>query len=449
MKKKIIIGSAIIVVFIGIIFANMTKSSGGSLLGLFGSTVNVSVKEITKENISSIVSANGVVEIEENKKQEVSFSEPIMVKKVFVKSNTAVQKGQQLVEFDLENLYSQIESLKVEKNIQELAVQKAKLNNDNSAVEGLEIELSIAENNLAVAKRTYEDAKKDYEGRKELYNIGAISKAEFNEVERNLKDLKSSSDNAKLNLDRAKYNLNKAIKDNNKQSESKINIETEQLRLTGIDLKIKALEDKIKEIQNKSVSPVNGIVSEVNVLEGSYTSGQPAFVIVDNSNLQVRAEIKELDISKISIGQSVSITGDAISNSEDVTGTIKSISQIAKKNKTATGEEILIDVIISVDKGFKMLKPGLNAVCDITTSKKENALIASFEMIVENKDGSKSVFIVDDKNIIREKKIKTGIISGLKLEVLDGLKEGEKVVIDPQPNLKDGAKANISEGYAK
>jgi len=200
--------------------------------------------------------------------------------------------------------------------------------------------------------------------------------------------------------------------------------------------------------QEDLTSPIDGVVVEINVREGSYgNTMQPAFVIMNLDKLQVKANIREFDIRSVAAGQNVTITGDAISKEDVVAGKVASVAPIAKRNITMGGGETSVEAIVSIDEKYASgLMPGINVTCNIETNEKTGIIVAGLDMFREDKDGNRTAFVVDTKtNTVKEKKVKTGIESDYNAEILEGLNEGDLVVIDPQPALKDGAKVKVSE----
>lgn len=411
MKKKIIVGSVIAIVIIAFVAINILKNSGA--IGAFGGgkTFEVQVQKVQKGNISSSISASGV--IEEVNKQEVYFDSALKVKKLLVEKNQKVSKGEKIIEFDLDSLLSELDKEKVNKTVQELAIQRATA--------------GTGANNLESAQLAFDESKEDYENSKFLYEAQAISKADLNKAEKAYKDAEIALKNARLGL--------------NSQ-----NIDT-QSQMQGLKttlLRIADIETKLKKIEENSVSPIDGVLAEVNVEEGGFTnSTQPTFRIVNTDKLKIKADVKEFDIKQVSAGQEVVITGDAIEKSDGVTGRVSSISPVAKKSITSGEEETLIEIEVEIVKSHPVLKPGLSVTCDVITQVKTGVPIISFETLREDKDGNKSVLVVDSSGIIHERPVKLGVTADLDAEVLEGLKEGEKVITKVQPSMKEGSKAKI------
>ena len=136
------------------------------------------------------------------------------------------------------------------------------------------------------------------------------------------------------------------------------------------------------------------------------------------------------------------ITGEGIDGDTNVSGRFRVYLPL-RSNITSGGEEIAVEVIISIEDSEVALKPGLSVTCDIYTNEKKNILTAPLNILKEDKDGNMFAYIINEENIMVEKQVKFGLVSEMTGEVLEGLSEGDMVVVDPQPTYKDGAKAKV------
>lgn len=422
MKKKILFGSIIVIVAIALISVSILKSKNtSSAFGGGGRIFNVTVENIEKGNISSYISANG--SIEEIEKQEVYFETPLKVEKLLVEKNQKVVKGQKLVELELDSLTSELEKLKINKSIQELSLNATTL----------ETEISRARSGVESAERAYEDSKKNYNNTKSLFEAKAVSKNDLDMAQKAVIEAETALKNARLGYDSAvtARNMDKKTKEEN---------------LKATNLGISEIEKKIQKIQESMYSNIDGVIADIGIQQGSFTNTmQPAFTIVNTEKLQVKSYVKEYDIKNVKVGQNVKITGDAIDKEMQIRGKVESISPVAKTNRTASGDEIVIETIISIENCNAVLKPGLSVTCDISTIDKNNIIVAPMEVVEEDKDGNKFVYVVNtDTNTMIKKQIKLGISSDMTFEVEEGLNEGDTVILNPQPIFKDGARVRIS-----
>ncbi len=421
MNKKVIIGGLIGISAIALITVGVLKTIGNP----GGSAVQVKTARIEKGELSSYISADGVVE--EVDKAEVFFDTPLKVNKVLIEEGQKVTKGQQLLELDLEALNSQLETYKINKNSQQTSLNS----------KALDAEVERASNNLKAAERNYDDTKKTYEDNKVLYEANAISKSELEMSEKAFKEAESGVSG--LKNARIAYNSAVESRKNSKKSGE------DNLKVT--DIQIADLEKKIKSIQEECRSPIDGIVATIGVQEGAYTGTmQSAYKIIDPNKLQVRAKINEYDIKNVKAEQNVKLTGDAIEKGTDVPGIVKSVSPIAVTSMTSNGNETVVEVLIRVDDAGDVLKPGLNVTCEIAILDKKDILLAPMEAITPDKDDNMMVFVVDEgTKILEQRNVTVGINSDMNVEILEGLEVGELIVLDPQPSYTDGMRVRIKE----
>ncbi|NJD04616.1 MAG: efflux RND transporter periplasmic adaptor subunit [Ruminiclostridium sp.] len=422
MNKKVMIGGIIAIAAISLIAVNILKSTGAASVFGGGGGYPVKVAEIQKGEISAYISANGV--IEEVEKSEVFFDAPFKVSRVLVAEGDKVAKGQKILELDTGSLVSELEKLKTNKGIQALSL--------NSKV--ADAEVNRAQSAVNNALRTYNDSKRAYADNKELYDSNSISKKELDISENACIQAESA-----LNDARAAYKV--AV-----ESRS-LNKSTAEENMKVMDITINDLEDRIARTAESQLSPMDGVVAALNVDTGGFTSNmQPAYKVINPDKLQVKAKIKEYDIKNVSVGQNVRITGDAIDKEKNISGRVTAISPVATVSRTTSGDETVIEVTIAIDNPEGALKPGLNVTCDVYTVDKKGVIVAPLEMITEDKDGNKLVFVVDMKSkTMKETMVKLGINSDMTVEVTEGLKEGDVVIIEPQPMYRDGAKVRILE----
>ncbi|WP_029689119.1 HlyD family efflux transporter periplasmic adaptor subunit [Thermoanaerobacter sp. A7A] len=262
-------------------------------------------------------------------------------------------------------------------------------------------------------------------------NISAIVTANGEVVAVNSADVYF---NTPLKVKKIKVQVGQKVKKGDKL----VDLDLSEINIPGNDRQIKMIKDS-------ELSPIDGVITEINIKEGMYTNNMtPAFRIVDVDNLNIKAYLKQADLKNVKVGQSVKIYGDAISKEENITGKVLSIAPIATKIMTAAGQETVIEALISVEKLNSIIRPGLNVTCDILTANKTGVPIVSMDMLMEDKDGNQYVFVVDEKGkAMYKRNIKLGIISDFEAEVISGLKAGDLVVVDPQPNYTDGAGVNI------
>ena len=240
---------------------------------------------------------------------------------------------------------------------------------------------------------TLNQSKFNYESAKSLYEEGAISKEEYLKAE-------SLYTTDKLTVD----SLNIA---------DKINIK----------------------------SPIAGTVTRVNVNIGRYASDkdntEPMFVVEDLQNLKMDVKISEYDISRIKLGQKVTITAEVLGE-DSVEGVVSRISPTGEL-KDQTSKEMVIPVQIDVKNKNPNLIAGVTAKAKIEIQKASGVLSVPIDSILEDPASGESFVMVLNGKVLKKVPVKLGIEGDFNVEIASGsLKEGDQVVLSPTFDMTDG-----------
>src|SRR6266480_3742826 len=166
----------------------------------------------------------------------------------------------------------------------------------------------------------------------------------------------------------------------------------------------------------------------------SYQPGTEMATIADMRDLIFKGTVDEIDVGKLSVGMPTRIKVGALPT-DIVTGRVSRIAPQAQQKEGAT----LFDVEIELEHGAKVtLRAGYSANADIIIREKKEVLTIP-ERLVTFEDGGKKATVeipgATPKAEPKKVEIKTGISDGLNVEVLSGLKKGDKVVERPPKEI--------------
>jgi HlyD family secretion protein len=166
----------------------------------------------------------------------------------------------------------------------------------------------------------------------------------------------------------------------------------------------------------------------------SYQPGTEMATIADMSDLIFKGTVDEIDVGKLSAGMQARIKVGALPT-DVVTGKVQRIAPQAQQKEGAT----LFDVEIELEPNEKVtLRAGYSANADVIIREKKDVLVLP-ERLVAFEDGGKKTFVElpggDPKAEPKKVEIKTGISDGLNIEIVSGLKKGEKVVERPPKEI--------------
>lgn len=189
-------------------------------------------------------------------------------------------------------------------------------------------------------------------------------------------------------------------------------------------------------------APAGGTVLERLVNPGdpvvpltSYQAGTDLATIADMSDLIFKGTVDEIDVGKLGVGLPVRFRIGALPEAT-VTGRLSRIAPQAKDRDNAR----LFDVEIELDAGSgATLRAGYSANADVVIREKKDVLLVP-ERLVTFEDGGKKASVevpgAGPKDPPRKIPVETGLSDGLNVEIVSGLKAGDKVVQRPPREIK-------------
>lgn len=291
-KKTIILLSVLVIVIVAAVLYFMSRKKTEE--------VTIVTSKAQYGYIAKSVTATGTVQPVDTVSVGAQVSG--VVKNIYADFNSVVKKGQLLAKIDPSILLAQAEQSKA---------------------------------NLANSRSNLTFQQSNYERQNQLFNLGAISKADY-----------------QLALNQ--YNSAKAAVDN---SVAQLKVINKNLSYTDI------------------YSPIDGVVLNRNVSAGqtiaSSFNAPTLFVIAkDLTKMQVRAAVDEADIGEVKSGQEVTFTVDAFPN-DVFEGTVQEILLHAK----VSANVVTYTTLINVENEAMKLKPGMTASIYIYTEQDDNALL--------------------------------------------------------------------------
>lgn len=175
-------------------------------------------------------------------------------------------------------------------------------------------------------------------------------------------------------------------------------------------------------------APISGMIQQKNVNAGQYlTAGTPVAMLVQIHPLRLKTAVPEREARMIRIGQPVQLTVEGTPGKHR--GRIARISpSIDETNRT-----LLVETEVSNTSGI--LRPGAFARAEIVVAAGYRALLAPAASVVTFAGIDRVFTVVDGK--AAEKRIKIGRRSDQGLEILEGIKAGDEVILNPG-NMTDG-----------
>jgi HlyD family secretion protein len=270
-------------------------------------------------------------------------------------------------------------------------------------------ELIDAETRVASAQAAYDLAAAESKRANDLWGQGVMSKDQ-------LDPKRTAFEQARIELQRAQDNL--------------------ELTRKG------RVENRGASMESILRAPAGGIVLTRLVNPGdpvvpltSYQAGTDLATIADMRDLLFKGTVDEIDVGKIHVGTAARIKIGALPDS-DLSGRVSRIAPQATEKDGAR----LFDVEIELDPSSPItLRAGYSANADLVIREKQDVLTIPERLVQFEDDGKKAFVEIPDGTPDappRRVEIKTGLSDGLNIEVLSGLKVGDKVVQRPPKEIQ-------------
>lgn len=414
-RKKLLIAIVLIMLAALLGYKSYGSLSKKKTLQNRNQTTNVKTIKVSLGSISSEVEYSS--KLVPNQEISIAPKSAGKVAAVNVKVGDKVTQGQVLFTLDSSELQAQLAQQEANLNQQNANLQKTQ---DSSLAQ----QVVQANQTFQSAQLTYNDAKSYYEKEQKLYDTGAIAKQDL--------------DNAALKYNNAQVALS-AAQDNLNLIQQKVGPESVSVAQAQVQSAQAAVDLAKTQIGNSTISsPVTGIVSAVNVHVGEMSSsGTTAITVIDPNILFAQVNLPSNLVSKIQVGQSVTVKIDD-SSEKTLTGTIDNITPEADSKTQA------YLVKVKIDNSKCDFKPGMFSKVEIPSDTKNNIITVPNEAI-EYESGVGYVYTVVNGKV-KKNLVSTGIINSKNTEITSSsIKAGDDVITEGQIFLKDGQKVKIAD----
>ncbi len=216
-------------------------------------------------------------------------------------------------------------------------------------------------------------------------------------------------------------------------------VERDRAALAAARSTLEALKARIAYASVRA--PMAGVITERSVETGDIVSpNQRLFTIADVSTLVTRVQVSELEVGALSSGQEVKLTVDAVPG-EQFSGRIRRIFPSAD----STTRMIPVEVALT-GQSTARLRPGYTARTTFHLQSRNDALLVPVRA-VQGAAGSQSVYVVREGKPARQP-IRAGAEVDGKVEIVDGLKVGDTVIVAGATEVREGGSIRIVQPLA-
>lgn len=357
------------------------------------------LKTVEKDSIAKSVVATG--KIEPLAKVEVKSKASGIVKRIFVNYGDHVRQGQVLVELDKVELAARVREARASLQAAQAAMQSAQATNSRNGVDAESPDLPFLKSSMERAQT--------------LYKEGLVSKSVVEETERQYQLMLNKQRSALGNV-----------------GVSRADIERARAQVAQAQASLDRAEE---DLRNSTIfSPMDGIVLSRDVEVGDAVSsilvvGSQAKLVMtlgDTSSVYVKGKVDEADIGRVFIGQPARIVVESFKDKK-FTGKVTLISPLGVEKDNVT----TFEVRVSIQNSDGLLKANMTTNAEIILEEKKDVLVIPESAVIYDKERKASVEIPDATVPGGKKKIPVtiGLANGVKAEIVSGLREGDKIVL--------------------
>jgi len=394
----------------------------------FGGEEEVSQQLVEVVRGDLMVSVSGSGNIVVSNEADLTFGSGGKIAKIYVDEDDEVRKGRVLAKLDTGPLELALAQTQAALAQAEYALEQAEEPFSDDDIDSAEVAVEAAEEALYYALWMLDQAEDaEDEAEEALYQARqggdpdeiAAAEAALQEAEALVRQWTAEVSRAKANLVAAEAQLD-AMED-----------APDEDAVAAAEAQLEAAEQAVAEAQKQldeaTISaPFDGVVVSVDAEEGDIILSTVTIIhLIDPSSMELEVEVDEIDIAEVKPGQRAIIEVDALPALQ-LEGEVASISLLS----TETGGLVLYEVTIDFDVPQDYnLKIGMSAIADIIFEERSNVLLVPNRAISQDSQGNAVVKVMVDEEI-EERPVVTGISDGFDTEIVDGLSEGDVVVIE-------------------
>ncbi|MGN1215766.1 MAG: efflux RND transporter periplasmic adaptor subunit [Candidatus Cryptobacteroides sp.] len=184
-------------------------------------------------------------------------------------------------------------------------------------------------------------------------------------------------------------------------------------------------------------SPISGVITARNYDKGDLYSGTPIFVVQQITPVKLLVSVSESDYTNVKVGNSVTITADALPGSV-FTGRINKIYPTINPSSHTFITEVL------VNNADRVLRPGMFARVTIEFGINNSIIVPEEAVGKIQGSGQKCVYVLGEDNTAKLTLVKVGRLYNGSYEILEGLNVGDVVATKGSSSLKDGSSVSIA-----
>jgi HlyD family secretion protein len=399
--------------FAPLLFAALVVLGGCSSEKKEEPTVSVQVATVQRGALQQTITSEAVLFPLQQAALTPKISAP--VKTFYVKRGSKVHKGQ---------LLAVLENRDLEAAAQENrgAYGEAEATYESTTAATLPEEVQKAKLDAQAAQETLAAEEKVYKSRQDLFQQGALPRKDLDQATVAYTEARNNAEISQKHLEALL-----AVGQHQQLKAAKGQLEAAKGKYAGA-----AAQLSYSEIR----SPIDGVVTDRPLYPGEMAAaGTPLLTVMDVSQVTARAHIPQQQAALLKVGDKGTIT--VAGEDTPVEGKITLVSPALDPSSTT------VEVWVQFANSKQSLRPGSSVQLSMLAKTVADALTIPAVALLTGQDGGNSVMVAGDDGRAHQRVVKVGIRQDDRVQILEGLKEGEHVVATGTYGLPDNAKIKV------
>jgi multidrug efflux pump subunit AcrA (membrane-fusion protein) len=380
-----------------------------------GPEVSVQAVAAAKADIARVVNAEAVIFPILQSAITPKINAP--VKKFYVVRGQKVRQGQLLATLENRDLSGTALDNKG-------AYEQAEATYNTSVNATLPEEVAKAELEVQTSQQELDAAQKLYSSRQDLFKQGALPRKDLDAAAVQLAQARTAYNVARKHLD----GLNAVGKQGA--------LKSAQGQLTSAKGKLLNAEAQLSYTEIRS--PISGYITDRPLYPGEMAStAAPLLTVMDISQIIAKAHIPQSDAVLLHKGDATAISFPGLE--KPFPGKVSLISPALDPNSTT------VEVWVQAVNPDQQLRPGAAAQLSITAQTVHDALVVPASALLNAKEDSAQLMVVDSQSKAQSRDVKIGIKTGEQAQIVSGIKPGEMVITEGAYGLPDKTKVKIEK----
>jgi HlyD family secretion protein len=285
-------------------------------------------------------------------------------------------------------------------------------------------QMQKAELDTQAAKQALDAQQKIYDSRQQLFREGALPRKELDQSSVDLTNARNQYEMAQKHLDSLR-----GMGEAQLSKSAKGQLESAQGKFQGAEAQLQYSEIR---------SPISGVITDRPLYPGEMAAaGTPLLTIMDISQVVARAHIPQTEAMLLKRGNTATLRAPGLEQA--IAGKVVLVSPALDPNSTT------VEIWVQGKNPKEALRPGTSAEITMVARAVPGALAIPASALLTTQDGTTSVMVAGNDGKAHQQAVKAGFHDGDKVQILEGLQAGQKIVGNGAYGLPDNSKITAAE----